>query len=77
MSMLTLALTSLAVFPSTGGLIGLLVWVAVAAIVIWAIIALVRWSGLPIPQPVIIVFTAFCGIFLILLMARAVGWVQW
>ena len=70
-------LITLAVLPSTGGLIGFLVWVAVAAIVIWAVIALVRWSGLPIPQPVIIIFTAFVGIFLILLMARALGWVAW
>jgi hypothetical protein len=69
-------LASLAVV-SSGGLIQILVYVAIAAIVIWAVIALVKWSGLPIPQPVIIVFTAFVGIFLILLMARAIGWVSW
>lgn len=65
----TLALVSL----STGSLVGLLVWVAVAAIVIWAIIALVKWSGIPIPQPVWIILTAFLGIACILLIARAFG----
>lgn len=58
---------------STGSLIGLLVWVAIAAIVIWAIVALIRWSGIPIPQPVWIILTAFIGIALILLIARFFG----
>lgn len=69
-------LASLAVVPSTSGLIGLLVWVAIAAIVVWAIIALVRWSGIPIPTPVWIILTAFVGIFLILWIARAFGLVS-
>lgn len=66
----TLAVVSLL---STGGLIGMLVWVAVAAIVVWAIIAPIKWSGIPIPQPVWIILTAFIGIALILLIARAFG----
>ncbi len=70
------ALAVLALLPSTGGLIGLLVWVAIAAIVVWAIIALVKWSGIPIPQPVWIILTAFLGIFLILVLARAFGLVS-
>lgn len=62
-----------AIVPSTGSLIGLLVWVAIACIVIWAIIALVKWSGIPIPQPVYIILAAFVGIACILLIARAFG----
>lgn len=58
---------------STSGLLGVLLWVAIAAVVIWAIIALVRWSGIPIPQPVIIILTALVCIFLIILLFRAFG----
>lgn len=61
--------------PSTSGLIGLLVWVAIACIVGWAIIALVKWSGIPIPQPVWILLAAFVGIALILIIARFFGFV--
>ncbi len=60
-------------FASTGSLVGLLVWVAIACIVCWAIIALVKWSGVPIPQPVWIILTAFIGIALILFLARVLG----
>lgn len=67
----TLAL--LAVLPSTGSMLSLLIWVAVACIVVWAIIALVRWSGMPIPQPVWIILTAFLGIALILFIAKVFG----
>jgi len=66
-------LAVLAVLPGTGSLIGLLVWVAIACIVAWAIIALIKWSGIPIPQPVWIILTAFIGIALILLIARFFG----
>lgn len=45
-------LAFLAAAPSTSDMIGLLVWVAIACVVIWGIIALVKWSGLTIPQPV-------------------------
>jgi len=63
----------LAALPSTSSLIGLLVWVAIAAIVIWGIIALVKWSGIVIPQPVWIILTCFVCIALILLIARLFG----
>lgn len=63
----------LAVLPSAGALISLLIWVAIACVVVWAIIALVRWSGIPIPQPVWIILTAFVCIALILLIARLFG----
>lgn len=67
--MLTLAAVSF----SSSSLIGLLVWVAIACVVVWAIISLVRWSGVQIPQPVIIVFWAFVSIALILLIAKFFG----
>lgn len=54
-------------------LIGLLVWVAITCVVIWAIVALVRWSGIAIPKPVEIVFWAFLCIALIVLVARFFG----
>lgn len=63
----------LAALPSTGAMLSLLIWVAVACIVVWAIIALVRWSGVPIPQPVWIILTAFLGIALILFIAKMFG----
>ncbi len=59
---------------STGGLVSLLIYVAIAAIVIYAVVALIRWSGIAIPQPVIIILSALLGIFLILLLARAFGY---
>ena len=71
MNTLTVLAASL---PSISSLIGLLIWVAVAAIVIWAIIALVKWSGLPIPQPVWIIITAIFGIVAILFIARTLGY---
>lgn len=67
----SLAVTALSF--STGSLLGILLWVAVLAVVVWAVIALVRWSGVPIPQPVIIILTALVAIFLIILLFRAFG----
>lgn len=54
-------------------MLSLLIWVAIACVVIWAIIALVRWSGIPIPQPVWIILTAFLAIALILFIAKMFG----
>lgn len=68
----TLLLAAVAV-PSVGGLLGILVWVAIAVVVIAAIIALVKYSGIPIPQPVWIVLGAFIAIVLILLIAKFAG----
>lgn len=62
-----------AAMPSTGSLLGLLFYVAIAAVVIWAIVALVKWSGIPIPQPVWIIFTALVCILLIVLLFRFFG----
>ncbi len=58
---------------TTSGLLGLLLWVAIACVVLWAIIALVRWSGIPIPEPVRIVLVALVCIALIILLFRAFG----
>lgn len=66
-------LALLALVPSTSSLVGLLVWIAIACIVAWAIIALIKWSGIPIPQPVWVILTAFIGIFLVLMIARFFG----
>lgn len=66
-------LALLAEVPSTSSMIGLLVWVAIACVVIWGIIALVKWSGITIPQPVWIIFTCFACIALILLIAKFFG----
>lgn len=71
--MTTLALLSLAVIPSTGSLLGLLLWVAIAAVVIWAIFALLQWAGVSIPPPVRIIFIALVFIFLIIFLFRAFG----
>lgn len=68
----TLLLAAVAL-PSVAGLLGILVWVAIAAVVIAAIVALVKYSGIPIPQPVWIVLWAFVAIVLILLIARFAG----
>jgi len=64
----------LAVLPSTTGLVQLFIYIAIAALIIWGIIALVRWSGLPIPQPVWIILTVFVGIFCIIALARLFGY---
>lgn len=69
--MKTLALLLAA--TSTASLVSLLIWVAIAVIVIGAIIALIKWSGIVIPQPVVIVFWALLAIVLILWLANFFG----
>lgn len=76
MNTLLLLAHSSSVSFGTGGLLQLLIWVAVACVVIWGIIALVRWSGITIPQPVWIILTCFVCIFLILLIAKFFGFVM-
>jgi hypothetical protein len=67
------ALFLLAAAPSTASLVQLLIYVAVACVVIWAIIALIRWSGIVIPQPVWIILTALFAILCILFIAKVFG----
>jgi hypothetical protein len=64
----------LAATPSTAELVKILVWVAIGSILIWAVIALVKRSDLPIPPQVWIVLAAFVGILLILLIAKLFGY---
>ena len=59
--------------PSAGALVSLLLYTAIAAIVVWAIIALVRWSGIPIPQPVWIILCALGGILAIIYLGKLFG----
>lgn len=58
---------------STGGLLGLLLYVAVALIVLWAIWALIKWSGIALPEPVRIIAIALLCIVAIVLLFRIVG----
>lgn len=64
----------LAALPSTAGLVQLLIYAAIAALIIWGIVALVRWSGIPIPQPVWIILTVLVGVFCIVWLARLFGY---
>lgn len=64
----------IAALPSSTGLVQLFIWVAIAALVIWGIIALVKWSGIPIPQPVWIILTVLIGVFCIIALARLFGY---
>jgi hypothetical protein len=49
----------------TSGLLGLLLKVAIACVVIWAIWALLQWAGITIPRPVQIIFIALVCILII------------
>jgi len=55
----------LAATPSTEGWIGLLFKVAVVCIVCWGVWELIKWTGWPIPRPVIIIATCLVAILLI------------
>lgn len=48
-----------------GGVVGLLIKVAIACVVIWAIYALLQWAGVTIPRPVQIILIALACILLI------------
>lgn len=58
---------------STGSLLGLLLWVAVAAVVIWAIYALLQWAGITIPRPIAIILTALVCIVVIVWLFKVAG----
>lgn len=67
------SLLAAAALPSVHEMIMLMVWVAIAAIIIVAVVKLLKWAEIPIPQPVWIILAAFIGIALILLIARFFG----
>ena len=50
---------------AAGGMVGLLMKVAIACVVIWAIWALLQWAGITIPRPVQIIFIALVCILII------------
>lgn len=62
MHSLTLLLGAVVV---AGSLVGLLLKVAILAVVIWAVVALLRWAGITIPEPVRIILIALVCIALI------------
>lgn len=55
-----------------GGWIGLLVQIAIICVIIWAVWALLQWSGIAIPEPVRIVLIALVCIVLIIWLAKLV-----
>lgn len=55
---------------SSNQLINLFIWVAIAAVVIWGIIAVVRLSGITIPPIVRIVFIVLATILGILFLVK-------
>lgn len=66
------AATSVAL-PAAGGLLGLLFWVAVFAVIVVAVVAIIRHMGIAIPPVVVIVFWALLSIALIILLFRLFG----
>lgn len=67
------SLLLLAALPSSAELLSLLVWVAIACVVVGGIIALIKWSGVQIPPPVVIIFWCFVAVAMILFIARVFG----
>ncbi len=57
----------------SGGLIGLLLRVAIACIIIWAIWALLQWAGITIPRPIIIIAIALISILIIIWLFQIFG----
>jgi hypothetical protein len=45
--------------------LGLLLKVAIACVIIWAVYALLQWAGIAIPRPVQIIFIALVCILII------------
>ena len=50
---------------ASGGLLGLLLKVAIACVVVWAVYALLQWAGITIPRPVQIILIALVCIVVI------------
>jgi len=65
-------LTLIAAF-NTNDLLGLLLFVAIACVVLWAIQALIKWAGWTIPTPVRIIFIALLCIVLIIYLFKIFG----
>lgn len=54
-----------------GGLLGLLFFVAIACVIIWGIVELVKWSQVAIPRPIVIIFIVLASIAMIYIMFDA------
>ena len=68
-----MSLLMLATLALPTGALGLLFQVAIACICIWGIIALVRWAGWVIPEPVRIIFMCLVAILLIIWLFKLFG----
>jgi hypothetical protein len=68
-----MTLAILAATLNTGGLLSLLLYVAILAVVIWAIYALLQWAGITIPRPIAIILTALVCIVVILWLFKFAG----
>ncbi len=66
-------MTLLTATAETGGLLHLLLIVAIACVVAWAIFALIKWAGWTIPQPIWIILTALFCIFVIVKLFQIFG----
>lgn len=65
--------STVAVPAGSGSLLALLFWVAVFAVVIVAVVAIIRHLGIQIQRIVVIVFWALLSIALIVLLFRMFG----
>jgi hypothetical protein len=58
---------------SSGSLLQLLLEVAIACVVIWAIYALLQWAGITIPRPIQIILIALVCIIVIVWLFKLAG----
>lgn len=56
-----------------GGLLGLLLKIAILCVVVWAIFALLQWAGIAIPRPVQIILIALACIIAIYWLFQIAG----
>lgn len=62
---ITIMITSLLAAVAFSGLLGLLLKIAIFAIIAWAIVALLAWAGWVIPRPIQIILIALGSILVI------------
>lgn len=70
----SIVLLAQAGLPSISVLIHVFIWLAIVALIVWGVVALLRYAGWAIPQPVWIVLTVLGGIFLIIMLAKVFGY---
>lgn len=70
-----LALTSLAaIVIGGGGLIAMLIHLAIFAVIIWGIWAILQWAGVTIPRPIQILLIVIVVIIVLLYLAQLAGY---